>query len=86
MPAARPGACPEVTKREGDALDLLAAGLTNDAIAAAMGIGLGTVKHHLNAAQTKLLPANSDKMDSRVLLARLWSYPLFRIGAGRDEG
>ena len=87
MPAARPGACPvHVTKREGDVLNLLAGGLTNEDIAATMGISCGTVKHHLNSAQAKLLPSSSDKLNSRVLLARYWNYPIFRRGAGWDEG
>jgi hypothetical protein len=32
------------------------------------------------------LQVNSDKTGHRIVLAKLWSYPIFQIGAGRDDG
>jgi DNA-binding NarL/FixJ family response regulator len=85
MPERR-GACSgHVTPREVEVLNLLAEGFGNTEIVATMGIGTGTVKHYINSATAKLLAVNSDKINSRVLLARYWSCPLFRIGAGTDE-
>jgi hypothetical protein len=50
-----------------------------------MGIGTGTVKHYISGLAAKLHVDNSDKINRRILLARYWSCPLFRIGAGRDD-
>ena len=83
MPAGRRASSVHVTKREADVLNLLSQGLGNAEIGLTLGVETSTVKHHLNSAQAKLLPANSDKINSRVLLARWGNYPLFRIGAGR---
>jgi DNA-binding NarL/FixJ family response regulator len=86
MPA-RPRACSvHVTKREAEVLSLLAQGFSNEEIGVSLKIQTGTVKHFLNSAAAKLLPVNSDKINSRVLLARYWSCELFRIGAGFDDG
>jgi DNA-binding NarL/FixJ family response regulator len=76
MPA-RPGACSvHVTRREAEILNLLAQGLSNAEIGVAMKITTNTVKHHICQAGIKL------DIHSRILLARNWSYPLFRLGAG----
>ena len=45
---------PELTRREGDVLRLLAGGLTNRAIAAELGIGAETVKDHVASLYRKL--------------------------------
>jgi len=66
-----------VTLKEAEILNLLAQGLSNAEIALAMKITIGTVKHHIGQAGIKL------DLHSRILLARSWSCPLFRIGAGR---
>jgi DNA-binding NarL/FixJ family response regulator len=85
MPA-RPGALSvHLTPREVEILDLLAQGFGNRDIGVTMGIGTGTVKHYINGLADKLRVDNSDKINRRILLARLWSYPIFRIGAGRDD-
>jgi DNA-binding NarL/FixJ family response regulator len=83
MPAV-PRAC-SLTKREGEVLSLLVQGLSNKQIAVRLKIGTNTVKHYINGARVKLLPANSDKINSRVMLAKYWSCELFRIGAGRND-
>jgi DNA-binding NarL/FixJ family response regulator len=79
MPA-RPRACSvHVTSREAEVLSLLTRGFDNEEIAVTLGVGRGTVKHHINQASIKL------DLHSRTLLARYWSCPLFRIGAGRND-
>ena len=83
MPA-RPRACSvHVAPREVEVLNLLAQGFANEEIGVTLGVETGTVKHHINSATAKLLRLNSDKINSRVLLARYRSCKLFRIGAGR---
>jgi DNA-binding NarL/FixJ family response regulator len=76
MPA-QPGACVQVTRMQAEILNLLTQGFTNAEIGVAMKINTGTVKHHLGQAGRRL------DIRSRILLARWWSYPIFRIGAGR---
>jgi DNA-binding NarL/FixJ family response regulator len=66
-----------VTAREAAVLDLLSEGLGNEEIAETLGVGTGTIKHHISQASIKL------DLHSRVLLASYWSCPLFRLGAGR---
>jgi DNA-binding NarL/FixJ family response regulator len=66
-----------------DVLNLLSQGFSNEEIGVSLNIETSTVKHVLCNARAKLLPADSDKINPRVTLARLWSYPIFRIGAGR---
>ena len=83
----RPGArSAHVTPREVEVLDLLAQGFCNAEIGVTLRIGTGTVKHYIGSASAKLLPGNSDKINCRILLARYWGYPLFRLGAGRGDG
>jgi DNA-binding NarL/FixJ family response regulator len=78
MPARRRRAFSvHVTAREAEILNLLAQGLSNAEIGLTRGIGAGTVKHHINQVSAKL------DLHSRTLLARFWSCPFFRIGAGR---
>jgi DNA-binding NarL/FixJ family response regulator len=78
MPA-RPGACSvHVTRRQAEVLSLLTQGFDNEEIALTLGVGTGTVKHHINQASIKL------DLHSRILLARYWQCELFRIGAGRE--
>lgn len=50
----RPRADASLTKRELDVLSLMAEGLTNRQIAAALGIALGTVKTQTSSILTKL--------------------------------
>ncbi|TWF81834.1 LuxR family two component transcriptional regulator [Pseudonocardia hierapolitana] len=45
---------PDLTARERDVLDLIAAGLTNTAVAARLGLAAKTVANHLSAIFTKL--------------------------------
>ncbi len=47
-------AAPEFSQREGEVLQLLAAGRTNKEIAAALGVEPGTIKTHLKSLFTKL--------------------------------
>jgi DNA-binding NarL/FixJ family response regulator len=76
MPA-RPGArSVHVTPREAEILNLLAQGLSNAEIGLTTGIGMGTVKHHINQISAKL------DLHSRILLAKFWEYEIFRLGAG----
>jgi DNA-binding NarL/FixJ family response regulator len=63
----------------------LTQGFDNPDIGVTMGIGTGTVQHYINRLADKLHVDNSDKISRRILLARLWSYPIFRIGAGSDD-
>ena len=77
----RPGACSvHVTRREAEILTLLAQGFSNAEIGVAMKITTGTVKHHICQASINL------DLHSRVLLAQYWSFPIFRLGAGREDG
>jgi DNA-binding NarL/FixJ family response regulator len=85
MPARRRAFAVHVTPREVEILDLLAQGFGNGDIGVTMGIGTGTVKHYINGLADKLHVDNSDKINRRILLVRLWSYPIFRIGAGRND-
>ena len=85
MPARRRAFSVRVTPREVEILDLLAQDFGNDEIGVSLGIGTGTVKHYINGLTAKLDVDNSDKINRRILLARYWSCPLFRIGAGRDD-
>jgi hypothetical protein len=83
MPVARLVAVSiHLTKREVDVMNLLSRGFSNAEIGVSLKIGTNTVKHYLNSAQAKLLPANSDKINSRVAMACFWNCELFRIGAG----
>ena len=68
-----------VTPREVEVLNLLAQGFANEEIGVTLGLETSTVKHHINSAADKL------HVHSRILLALYWSFPLFRIGAGRDD-
>jgi len=79
MPAHHPGPCVQGDAERAEILNLLAQGPSNAEIALAGKITIGTVKHHLGEAAFKL------DLHSRILLARNWSYPLFRLGAGRDD-
>ena len=85
MSARRRAFSVHVTPREVEILDLLVQGFGNDEIGVSMGIGTGTVKHYISGLAAKLHVDNSGKINRRILLARLWSCPLFRIGAGRDD-
>ena len=49
---------PELTAREREILDLLAAGLANAAIAARLGVSPKTVANHLSSIFTKLQVAD----------------------------
>ena len=50
-----------LTKRELDVLSLMAEGLTNRQIAAALGIALGTVKTQASSILTKSEPATGPR-------------------------
>lgn len=79
MPA-QLGACSaHLTRREAEVLSLLAQGFANEEIGLTLGVETSTVKHHIYSAAGKL------HIHSRILLARNWGYPLFRIGAGRGD-
>jgi DNA-binding NarL/FixJ family response regulator len=78
MPERRGARSGHVTPREVEVLNLLAQGFANQEIGLTLGVGTGTVKHHINQASAKL------DLDSRILLAIYWSCPLFRIGAGEE--
>jgi DNA-binding NarL/FixJ family response regulator len=80
MPARRRAFSVHVTRREAEILDLLAQGLSNAEIGVNIGIATDTVKYHINQASAKL------HVHSRILLAHYWGCPLFRIGAGRNDG
>ena len=69
-----------VTAREAEILNWLTQGLSNEEIGLATGIETGTVKQHIRQASIKL------DLHSRVLLAQYWSFPIFRRGAGREDG
>ena len=76
--SARPGACSVyVTRGEAEVLSLLAQGFANEDIGVTLGVETSTVKHHIYSAAGRL------HVHSRVLLARYWSCPLFRVGAGQ---
>jgi DNA-binding NarL/FixJ family response regulator len=77
MPARRRAFSVHVTLREAEILNLLAQGLSNAEISATTGIAMSTVKHHICQAAVKL------DLHSRVLLAKFWSYEIFRRGAGQ---
>lgn len=79
MRARRRACSVHVTTREVEVLNLLALGFSNEEIGVSLEVQTGTVKHHINQAAIKL------DLHSRVLLALYWSFPLFRIGAGRDD-
>ena len=79
MPARRRAFAVHVTPREAQVLSLLAQGFANEEIGVTLGLETSTVKHHINSAADKL------HVHSRILLALYWSFPLFRIGAGRDD-
>ena len=83
MPTRRRAFSVHVTPREVEVLNLLAQGFANEEIGVTLGLETSTVKHHLNSTTVKLLHVNSDKINSRVLLARYWGCELFRIGAGQ---
>jgi DNA-binding NarL/FixJ family response regulator len=53
-PAGRPDPFPELTPREREVLDRIAAGQPNGAIAAELGIAAKTVGNHISAIFTKL--------------------------------
>jgi DNA-binding NarL/FixJ family response regulator len=53
-PVARPDPFPELTPRESEVLDLLAAGLSNSAIADRLGLSVKTVNNHTSTVFTKL--------------------------------
>jgi DNA-binding NarL/FixJ family response regulator len=77
MPARSQTLSVHVTRKEAEILKLLTRGFSNAEIGVAMKITTGTVKHHISQAAAKL------DLHSRILLARNWGYPLFRLGAGR---
>jgi DNA-binding NarL/FixJ family response regulator len=80
---AGPGACSVyVTPREVEILDLLCEGFGDAEIGLTIGMATHTVKGHIGRLAAKL-QVNSDKTGHRILLARYWEYPMFRIGAGR---
>lgn len=53
-PAAEPVAFPQLTQRERAVLDLLASGLRNQAIAAALGLSEKIVRNHVSSVLAKL--------------------------------
>ena len=53
-PAAAADPFPELTPREREVLDLIAAGLSNTAIAARLGLAAKTVANHVSTIFTKL--------------------------------
>jgi DNA-binding NarL/FixJ family response regulator len=82
MTARRRAFSVHVTPREVEVLNLLALGFADAEIGETMGLATRTVKGHIGALAEKL-QINSDKTGHRILLARYWGYPMFRIGAGR---
>lgn len=53
-PTAPPKAFPELTEREGEILQLIARGQTNEEIASALGLSLKTVRNHVSNIFSKL--------------------------------
>jgi len=85
MSAARPGArSVHVTRRDVDVSDLLPQGFGDKEIGVALGIGTRTVKSHI-AKTASRLGVRGDKTGHRILLAKFWQCPIFRLGAGWDE-
>ena len=79
MPARGRRVCSvHVTQREAEVLDMLVKGLGDAEIALTVGMATHTVKGHISRLATKL-QVNSDKTGHRILLARYWEYPMFRI-------
>jgi DNA-binding NarL/FixJ family response regulator len=84
MPA-QPRTCSvHVTPREAEVLDLLSQGLNDKEIGLSLSLTTRTVKGHIAKAASKLR-VRGDKTGHRILLARYWGYPLFRIGAGIES-
>jgi DNA-binding NarL/FixJ family response regulator len=82
MPARRRRTSVHVTTKEVEVLDLLAQGFKNADIAETLGLAERTVKAHIDRCASKL-GVKGEKTGCRILLARYWSCPLFRLGAGR---
>lgn len=70
---------PLVTPREAEILNLLVQGKGNQAIADNLGIACRTVKSHIANLADKFHVTDTHK---RLQLARYWSWPIFRLGAG----
>ena len=85
MPARRRALSVHVTRREADVLNLLSQGLGDKEIGVALGIATRTVKSHIAKAASKLGVRNQ-KTGHRILLAKFWECPIFRLGAGWDDG
>ncbi len=83
MPAQQRLTSVRVTAKEVEVLDLLVQGFKNADIAETLGLAERTVKAHIDRCATKL-GVRSSKTGQRILLARYWSCPLFRHGAGGD--
>jgi DNA-binding CsgD family transcriptional regulator len=84
MPARRRLTSVHVTPREAEVLHFLAQGLGNAEIAVTLGMSTRSVKGHINRVANKL-HVNSDQTGHRILLARYWQYPIFRVGAGWND-
>jgi DNA-binding NarL/FixJ family response regulator len=85
MPA-QLGACSALlSRREVQVLDLLTTGLGDAEIGKILHLSTHTIKGHVNRAAIKL-HVNSDKTGHRILLAKFWECPIFRLGAGLDDG
>ena len=74
-PAARTEPFPDLTPREREVLDLIAAGLSNTAIAARLGLAAKTVGNHISAIFTKLQVATRAEAIIRAREAGLGRPP-----------
>jgi DNA-binding NarL/FixJ family response regulator len=64
---------PRLTNRESEILSLVAAGLTNQEIAARLSLSVNTVRSHLQALSTKLNARSRAKLVASAWGAGLWS-------------
>jgi DNA-binding NarL/FixJ family response regulator len=71
-----------ITPRDAEVLDLVTAGFTNREIGKKLEVGERTIKAHIFNI-IRRLKINSHH--PRVMLARYWSWPIFRIGAGYES-
>ena len=74
-PAAGTGPFPDLTPREREVLDLIAAGLSNTAIAGRLGLAAKTVGNHISAIFTKLQVATRAEAIIRAREAGLGRPP-----------
>jgi ATP/maltotriose-dependent transcriptional regulator MalT len=76
----------KLTKRESEVVEGILLGLSNNEIAAELGMRLPTLKSHLLRIGAKLgIESKRYALRTRIvyLMARYWNCELFKIGAGR---